>query len=337
MDKIIFIFILLTFAVGAAVYFYHPNIVGVISSSPDTISSIRHSVSCGTMHFPSEEDPPSAKMRNSENEDKTVSQGGILLIQVENTGNINGLRIVSDDSELPLFTLSDYPEMKFAILGVDVNEPPGRRKIRLLRGEKELQSETVEIVRRDFPVTKLVLSEKQKDKGYSPQKAVEETMKDTGTLREILKEPLPGIYFSDYFSPPLKELNVVGAFGNIRSAGGSAIRHLGVDLRAERGDEVRAVNRGVVRFASYLDSYGNTIVIDHGASIFSLYLHLDKIKVSSVIPGSIRNPIVEKGDVIGTVGNTGAYSLDPHLHLSIKIGGASVDPLIFLDKLRAGE
>ena len=85
---------------------------------------------------------------------------------------------------------------------------------------------------------------------------------------------------------------------------------------------VYAVNDGEVKTTAGLIDYGNTIIIDHGLGIFSLYLHLNTFKVS-------EGQKVKRGDLIGYSGSTG-YSIAPHLHFSIKVGSASVDPLRFV-------
>jgi murein DD-endopeptidase MepM/ murein hydrolase activator NlpD len=74
---------------------------------------------------------------------------------------------------------------------------------------------------------------------------------------------------------------------------------------------------------NYVDPiYGNAVLIDHGHGIFSAYFHLDKALAK-------QGSEVKKGTKIGTVGQSG-YATGPHLHLSIKINGVSVDPLKFV-------
>jgi murein DD-endopeptidase MepM/ murein hydrolase activator NlpD len=119
----------------------------------------------------------------------------------------------------------------------------------------------------------------------------------------------------------------VGAFGNIRKSGDVSLQHLGVDLDANTGTPVYAINDGkVTGVLEGLINYGNTVIIDHGLGIFSLYLHLDEFKVS-------LGQTVKKDDVIGLSGNTG-YSIAPHLHFSIKLNGASVDPVKFINSAK---
>jgi murein DD-endopeptidase MepM/ murein hydrolase activator NlpD len=82
-----------------------------------------------------------------------------------------------------------------------------------------------------------------------------------------------------------------------------------------------AINRGVVRIVHTYRDYGKTIVVDHGLGVMSFYMHLSKIYVA---PGELVLP----GEVIGKSGHTG-YAEQPHLHLTIRIGGISIDPVKF--------
>jgi murein DD-endopeptidase MepM/ murein hydrolase activator NlpD len=102
--------------------------------------------------------------------------------------------------------------------------------------------------------------------------------------------------------------------------------HRGTDFQAPEGFAIRAVAAGKVAHVGrdYLLE-GNITVIDHGLGIFSSYLHQSAFLVKV-------GDEVKKGDVIGRVGSTG-NSLSPHLHLALRIGGALVDPIQFIEAL----
>src|SRR2546427_208093 len=87
--------------------------------------------------------------------------------------------------------------------------------------------------------------------------------------------------------------------------------------------EITAISRGrgVVKIAQRYTSYGNMILVDHGLGLATLYLHLSKMNVAV-------GDVVERGQIIGLSGDTG-YVAGPHLHVSVKIGGISIDPLKF--------
>jgi murein DD-endopeptidase MepM/ murein hydrolase activator NlpD len=82
---------------------------------------------------------------------------------------------------------------------------------------------------------------------------------------------------------------------------------------------VVAANRGVVRIVDAFYYGGNVVYLDHGEGLTSAYLHLSKQLVSA-------GDTVERGQVIGQVGATGRVT-GPHLHLIVRYGAVTVDPV----------
>jgi murein DD-endopeptidase MepM/ murein hydrolase activator NlpD len=99
--------------------------------------------------------------------------------------------------------------------------------------------------------------------------------------------------------------------------------HLGLDLASVAGAPVPAANAGKVAFAGWLGIYGNTVVIDHGYGLASLYGHLSTLAVAPGEP-------VRRGATLGTSGASGLAGGD-HLHFEVLIQGRSVDPIEWLD------
>ncbi|NLO96668.1 MAG: peptidoglycan DD-metalloendopeptidase family protein [Peptococcaceae bacterium] len=95
--------------------------------------------------------------------------------------------------------------------------------------------------------------------------------------------------------------------------------HTGVDIGASYGSNVVATGAGIVIFSGWYGAYGNTVIIDHGNGISSLYGHLSSRAVS-------ENDVVVPGQVIGKVGSTG-WSTGPHLHFEVRKNGEPVNPL----------
>lgn len=93
--------------------------------------------------------------------------------------------------------------------------------------------------------------------------------------------------------------------------------HFGIDYANVEGTPVYASNSGIVTLADETMSYGNTIVIDHGQNVFTMYLHLSELNVE-------EGQQVEKGDLIGLMGMTGVAT-GPHLHFTHFIGTIIVD------------
>jgi murein DD-endopeptidase MepM/ murein hydrolase activator NlpD len=100
--------------------------------------------------------------------------------------------------------------------------------------------------------------------------------------------------------------------------------HLGIDLASVRRAPIKAANRGLVVFADYLGIYGNTVILDHGQGIFSLYAHMSQIDVKN---GSM----VDKDGILGISGATGMAGGD-HLHFSMLVNGVFVNPLEWWDE-----
>ena len=99
--------------------------------------------------------------------------------------------------------------------------------------------------------------------------------------------------------------------------------HFGYDLASTKQSPVPAANKGVVAFAGPLTIYGNTVVVDHGLGLQTLYAHLSSIGVKV-------GDAVEKGQEIGRSGATG-LAIGDHLHYEVLVHGISVTPLEWWD------
>lgn len=111
------------------------------------------------------------------------------------------------------------------------------------------------------------------------------------------------------------------------------IPHRGTDFAAPNGTPIYAVTDGVISAAGPVNSYGNCVQVSHGTAsdgnrYDSLYAHMSRIAVS-------QGQTVEKGQVIGYVGNTGnVYGANGgyHLHLELRVNGGRVNPLAYLPR-----
>ena len=103
--------------------------------------------------------------------------------------------------------------------------------------------------------------------------------------------------------------------------------HTGADFLSPAGTPIKAPNAGRVRLAKDLYYSGNCVIIDHGLGGFSYFAHLSKINVSV-------GDLVTPGQIVGLVGATGRVT-GPHLHWTMKVSGARVDPLSLLMLLGA--
>lgn len=126
----------------------------------------------------------------------------------------------------------------------------------------------------------------------------------------------------DVMKWPTDGTTITSEFG-LRDAptSGASTNHRGIDIGISEGTNVYACEAGKVTTASYSESAGNWVVIDHGNGYVSKYMHNSELKVSV-------GDKVEKGQVIALSGNTGT-STGAHLHFQIEYEGSAVDPLSF--------
>lgn len=104
---------------------------------------------------------------------------------------------------------------------------------------------------------------------------------------------------------------ITGAVGQV---------HRGVDIGAPEGTEVLATEAGLVTFAQWTDSSGNTIEVVHAHGWTSRYAHLSRLDVSA-------GQTVLRGESMGLSGSTGRLSTGPHLHFELWHDGTPVNPL----------
>ncbi len=127
----------------------------------------------------------------------------------------------------------------------------------------------------------------------------------------LLKLPVKGritLLFGPYKNP---KFNVI----NFRS---------GIEIKAKRGDPIRAVYAGQVLYASWFKGYGNMIIVDHGNSYYTVYAHADGLLKS-------KGDSVGMDEIIGTVGDSASMT-GPGLYFEVRHHGKPMNPLEWLSK-----
>jgi hypothetical protein len=146
--------------------------------------------------------------------------------------------------------------------------------------------------------------------------------RDFETDVEIFKGVTPRKWTAPFVRPVSGVDN--NNFGVRRTVNGTKrYRHIGLDFRASMGTPVQAINDGTVALSTEQWTPGQTVIIDHGGSIFSKYNHLSERRVQS-------GQTVTRGQVIALSGRSGGQKSPPHLHLDIIINRTPVDPEDFM-------
>lgn len=142
--------------------------------------------------------------------------------------------------------------------------------------------------------------------------------RDQAALGKAYAQPFGPPAFVATFALP-RDAERTGRYGDQRVYNGKTSGvHYGLDLSAPAGAPVAASNDGVVVLARDCYMSGNTVILWHGAGVYTAYLHLSRMLVK---PGAK----VRRGQRIGLVGSTGR-STGPHLHWGAKVDGLWVDP-----------
>ena len=117
-----------------------------------------------------------------------------------------------------------------------------------------------------------------------------------------------------------------GYVGRISPVGNGYEFHTGIDIPAPEGYEIRAAEDGTVINAGWINGYGNTVIIDHGGGISTLYAHNSSVEIEN-------GQSVHRGDVIALCGSTG-YATGSHCHFEVRVNGEHTDPWEYLKRDR---
>ncbi len=148
---------------------------------------------------------------------------------------------------------------------------------------------------------------------------IKRIQEEQALLRGIYGTSVPGWLGTGGFVMPVDD-RVTGVFGARRVFNDEVVsRHRGVDIRSPAGTPVKASNTGKVVLVRDLYFSGNTVIMNHGIGLFSIYCHLSETAVR-------EGTVIEKGTVIGRVGSTGR-STGPHLHWGLRLVDDYADPL----------
>ncbi len=204
------------------------------------------------------------------------------------------------------------------LVGVDLETAPGPYTA-TVSSEGARATYPFTVRRRVFPTRRLTVDPNLVN---PPPEARERIDREARELAKIWEKSATERLWSDGFIRPVPD-RANSAFGT-RSVynGEPRSQHTGADFLSPPGRPVKAPSRGRIVLVGSRYFTGNTVVIDHGQGLFSLLAHLSEIDVT---PGAM----VAAGDIVGKVGATGRVT-GPHLHWTVRLNGARVDPLSLL-------
>jgi murein DD-endopeptidase MepM/ murein hydrolase activator NlpD len=193
------------------------------------------------------------------------------------------------------------------LVGIDLATKPGTYRMS--------SGVTLQVLPKQFPVRRLTVAPSFVT---PPPEALPQIAADNAKTAALWGRVTPRKWVNAFLlpvaEPPTSSFGTRSIFnGQPRSP------HTGTDFLSPAGTPIHAANHGVVALAEALYFTGNTVIIDYGDGLYSLFAHMSEIRARV-------GDIVEPETVVGLVGATGRVT-GPHLHWGVRLQGANVDPL----------
>lgn len=252
-----------------------------------------------------------------------VKEGDIIKIKIKDDTMLDAANVEFLEKEYPVyFDKYDLNERQFiysCILPVPLGAG-GKKEIKF----KILQKKQIIEKTENITIKKIKLRKSNVNINKITKQILTDIQKENNILNNLQNHLISAKFSLPFIWPLEGEITTDFGVERIYNNNVARWRHKGIDIYAEKGTPVKAANNGIVSGAYFSKVHGNFIIINHGAGIYSLYFHLQKVYVKT-------NQRVFKGDIIGTVGDTG-LSTGPHLHWQINILKTPVNPREFLKK-----
>jgi murein DD-endopeptidase MepM/ murein hydrolase activator NlpD len=238
----------------------------------------------------------------------------VVRIDISGRGENQHVTATAFGKEI-LFHFDQQRHVWSALVGIDLETKPGSYDLQVKTSDAAEVNPSVQVLPKSFPVRRLRVAENFVN---PPPEALEQIARDNKTIAKIYAQRSPKRWLGTFVLPvdgkPTSNFGTRSYYnGRPRSP------HNGVDFVSEPGTPVRASNHGVVVMAEALYFTGNTVIVDYGAGLFSLFAHLSEFRIGN-------GDTVAPETIIGLVGATGRVT-GPHLHWSVRLAAARVDPL----------
>jgi murein DD-endopeptidase MepM/ murein hydrolase activator NlpD len=250
---------------------------------------------------------------------RRLEPGEAVVLVIASATPLKEVRATAFGRDIPVVQ-GDAPGRWLGLFGIDVETKAGRHEVvvnGLTADGAALHARHPLVVgARKFPIRQLSVDDAFVNPPASARARIEAEAK---AVEAVLARVSPAPWWSGPLVTPVPG-EATSGFGR-RSVLNGEVRslHAGVDFRAAEGTPVKTPARGRVALAADHYFAGKVVIVDHGLGLFSFLAHLSSISVA-------EGQVVEQGEVVGLSGATGRVT-GPHLHWSVRLPGARVDPL----------
>jgi len=248
---------------------------------------------------------------------RAVAPGEVLRFDIHATGAPSIVTVSAFDKAWPAAPLGEGRFL--ALVGIDLDVSAGPQSVSIVARAGDVASthtEPILVEARSFPTRQLRVAPRFVNPPASARARID---RERRRLGELFRSLVPTPRWETAFRRPI-ESTVVSGFG-VRSVynGEPRAPHGGADFSSPTGTPVASPGGGRVVLAEPLYYTGDSVVVDHGLGLVSLFAHLSRVDVR--VGDDLKG-----GDQIGLVGATGRVT-GPHLHWTVRLNGARVDPL----------
>ena len=238
--------------------------------------------------------------------------GGIAVIPLKETTTSS--KIIFNGKEV--WKLTDKNNHHWAIIGIPLKQKVGKVSY-------QIEGENFSFVIKDKSYREQHLTVKRKHSN-PPEDQIKRIRKES-RLSKIAFTTFSDINinksYNDFLLPAQGPIS--SPFGLKRFFNEQPRRpHSGIDIAAPRGSNIIAPADGKIILTGDFFFNGNSIFIDHGQGLITMYCHMDKLESST-------GDKVKAGDIIGKVGSTGRAT-GPHLHWTVSLNNSRIEPLLFI-------
>lgn len=258
---------------------------------------------------------------------RAMQPGEPVLVSITSEQALTSVQVEAFDVHTPAFKPDAAdPRHWEALIGIDLDAALGRHAVKVTAtaaGGPLTSTIELDVKPKKFPTRRLSVDEAFVNPPASVQPRIAAEMK---AQQAIWASPAKTRLWEGGFRRPVPQ-PANSAFGT-RSVfnGQPRSAHSGADFLSPAGTPIQAPAAGRVVLARNLYYSGNSVIIDHGLGVFSFLAHMSKIDVAV-------GDEVASGDIVGLVGATGRVT-GPHLHWTLRVAGARVDPLALLTILK---